>query len=62
MKFSEFLMDLDCLLEIVSISHLSDHQKLIIVWTKRNNNISKMTQILPDFWLSFKRVIVTFCD
>ena len=40
-KFMEFLMDLDCLSENVSILCLSDHQKLAIICAKRINNICK---------------------
>ena len=50
-------MDLDCLSENVSISGLSDLEKLANAFT-----IYKKTQLLPDFWLLCKREIDTFCD
>ena len=47
----------------MSISGLSDHQKLTNACAMRNNNICKQkTQILPDFWLLCKLEINTFCD
>ena len=55
-------MDLDCLLENVSILDLSDIQKLANACAKRNNNIYKKTQILHYFWLLGKPEIDTFCD
>ena len=42
-EFSTFLMDLDFSSENVSISGLAN------VYAKRNNNIWKKSQTLPDF-------------
>ena len=39
--FTGNLMDLKCLSENLSISDLSDHQKLANARAKRNNNICK---------------------
>ena len=44
--FSEFLMDLDCLSENVSISGLSDHQ-LANSCAKKDNNICKKHKYYP---------------
>ena len=56
-------MDLNCLTENVSVSNLSDLQKLVNACAKRNNNIcKKKTQILSDFWLLCNLEIDTFCD
>ena len=40
-KFLKFLIDFDCLSENVSISGLSDYQKLVNVCVERNNDLYK---------------------
>ena len=46
--FLEFLMDLNCLSENVSISGMSDYQDFANACAKRNNNVCKTHNYYPN--------------